>query len=155
MEIHQSRLCFLGVYLYPGCGGHITVLYTVFSPTGIPVSSEISLSYDNRNPFSTTTLLTVSILSMTPYFLESFPEGQIHRSLVTINVSDRLDRYTRGNAIPILRVLLAISTVCRFFCSQVYKSIRLGSILTTEGVPSSDRLSKNFSFNAFPQHEAR
>jgi len=91
----------------------------------------------------------VAILSITPYFLESSPKGQIHRLLIDMSASDQFDRFTLNNVIPSLRVLLAIYTDCGFFRFQVYKVIRLGSVLVTEGVPSSDRLSNTFSVYAF------
>jgi len=63
--------------------------------------------------------------------------------------SDRFDRFNRANVIPALRILLAISTNCGFFRSQVYESIRLGSILATEDMPIPNRLSSIFSIYAF------
>ena len=144
----QSRLYFLSPWPYPGYGGHITVPHETFPPTCIPVSAEISLLYNNRGLFSPAPLPTVDISSMAPYFLESFLKGQRHGLFAAMSASDQFDYFTRGDVIPTLRILSAISTNCRFFCSQVYER-HLSSILATEGVPSSDRLLNTLSVYAF------
>jgi len=108
--IHQSRLSFLGACSYPGRGCHITVTHKAFSPADTPVSFEISQTYNNHGLLSPAPSSTVTISSMTLYFLESFSKGQNKGSFTALNASDQFNHFTRSNVIPALMILSAVST---------------------------------------------
>jgi len=69
--------------------------------------------------------------------------------LAALKVSDWFARFTCGNVIPALRVLSAIFTNCGVFHLQIYKSMRLGSILVTKDIPSPNKVANSFSIYPF------
>ena len=147
-----SKLRFMGACPWPGRqyysptgGGH-----SAFDLLSTPaVAFHTSPSGSAAGPFVLAHPSTVVLPDIDAAFNASFPLRGGNALQAATNASAAFERFVRDTGQTSVPALSLVSVDCGFFSQSVFDAIRLGNILTMDGVPSENRIANSLSVYSF------